>query len=70
MDRATGLQPATVPALGHLYKVAGGLKQKEPSASYQATIQGEKKTKAGTDFLSNKEGKKGPNTLEDASIQQ
>lgn len=31
---------------------------------------GKKKTKAGTDFLSNKEGKKGPNTLEDASIQQ
>lgn len=45
MDRATGLQPATVPALGHLYKVAGGLKQKEPSASYRATIQGKKKQK-------------------------
>lgn len=56
VGRAASLQPATVPAQGHLYKVAGGLKHKGTEQQYGGKKQ--KKQKALGDFLSNKEGKR------------
>lgn len=60
--RLTSLQPATVPAQGHLYKVAGGLKQKGPSNNT-----GEKK-KNPHRFPFKQGGKKKNPTLEHSAM--